>query len=191
MLIIYAHPNKDGHCGYILEQVKKNLGEQKTDFSVLDLYEVNFNPVLQPGEHYTSGHKKIAEDTKKMQEIIKKEDKMIIIYPTWWNGTPAILKGFFDRVLVGGFAYRFVNGIPRGLLKGKRASVITTTGGPVFYEKFLEGDRSLKVVVKNTLAFCGIKAKGYMIGSANKQDVTEKSKRVIEKKVRKAVKWIN
>ena len=185
MLIIYAHPNKKGHCGYILQQVKKDLDARKIDYTVLDLYKMKYNPVLQPEEHYTSGNKKVTEDTSKIQKMLKSNDKFIFIYPTWWNGTPAILRGFFDRVLVNGFAFRYVNSMPRGLLQGKKASVITTTGGPVIIEKTLLGNRSLKVIVKDILGFCGISAKGYMVGSAN--HFTEKNKRVIEDKVNKVV----
>jgi FMN-dependent NADH-azoreductase len=71
------------------------------------------------------------------------------------------------------------------LLKGKKAAVITSTGGAVFVEKIWLGNRSLKVVVKDILGFCGIKAKGYMIGSANR--FTEKNKRVIEGKVKRVI----
>ncbi len=188
MLIIYAHPNKDGHCGYVLEEVKTRLDEKGEDYQVLDLYEMKYNPVMKPEEHYTSGHREIAQDTKKIQDLITKNDRILLIYPTWWNGTPAVLKGFFDRVLVSGFGFKYKGAIPHGLLKGKKAAVITTTGGPVWAEYLLLGNRSLKVVVKDTLGFCGIKAKGFMIGSAKR--FTEKQKRKIEKKVVKILSYI-
>lgn len=184
MIIIYAHPNKEGHCGYVLQKVLETCDEKKVPYTVIDLYERGYDPVMKPGEHYTSGHRDIAEDTAELQKILKENDRFCVIYPTWWNGTPAILKGFFDRTLTSHFAFRYVNGIPRGLLTG-RAVVITTTGGHTFLEWLFLGSRSLKVVVRDTLRFCGIKAKGYMIGSATQ--FTEAQKRKIERLVPRAL----
>ena len=188
MLIIYAHPNKDGHCGYVLQQVQQELDNKKIDYQVLDLYQENYNPVLKPEEHYTSGHKLIADDTTKYQKLLSANDKFIFIYPTWWNGAPAILKGFFDRTLTSGFAYRYINGLPRGLLKG-RALVFTTTGGAEILEKIILGSRSLKAVTTDTLRFCGIKAKGILIGRAMR--LTDEMKKKIERKVASSLNYLS
>lgn len=187
MLIIYAHPNKDGHCGYLLEKVIENLEKEKIYFSILDLYQENYNPVMQPSEHYTSGHYELAPETLKYQELIKNENKFIIIYPTWWNNMPAILKGFFDRTMTSRYAYQYINSIPRGLLGGK-ALVLTTTGGPALIEKFFLGNRSIKSVTKDVLRFCGIKSKGIVIGRARKLD--EKKKIKIAKIVKKNIRYL-
>ncbi len=188
MLIIYAHPNHDGHCGHVLTEIKKELALKEIEYEVLDLYKLNYDPVLKQEEHYTSGNYHLAKETLKFQTLIKKERQFIIIYPTWWNGTPAILKGFFDRTLTNKFAFRYnIFKFPKGLLKGKVA-VITTTGGPALAEKLILGNRSLKVVVGETLKFCGLKAKGFMVDKANK--FTAKSKKKIEKKVKLALKYL-
>lgn len=187
MLIIYAHPNKDGHCGYILNQVIKELNAKNITYSILDLYQENYNPVMQPSEHYTSGNYEISIETKKFQELIKNESKFIFIYPTWWNSAPAILKGFFDRTFTNHFAFLYDGMIPHGLLDGK-ALVFTTTGGPAIIEKLFLGKRSLKLVTFDVLRFCGIKSKGVIIGSSNK--FTPKQKIKIERLVKKNIKFI-
>lgn len=188
MVIIYAHPNHEGHCGYILKTIKEKLAKKGIEPKIMDLYKDDFDPVMKLEEHYTSNHKVVSKSNLKIQEIIKNETQFIIIYPTWWNGTPAILKGFFDRVLTGKFAFKYKNRIPKGLLKGKVA-VFTTTGGPAIVEKLISKSRSMKVVTKDTLNFCGLKTKGYTIYSANK--LNNKRKRIIEKKVKKALKYLN
>ncbi len=187
MLIIYAHPNHDGHCGYILKQIKKELSLKEVEYRVLDLYEEKYDPILKQKEHYTSGNFHLAKETLKYQELIKNERRFIIIYPTWWDRTPAILKGFFDRILTNKFAFSFnVFGIPKGHLKG-RVSVITTTGGRIFIEKFIRRNCSLRVVTKEILGFCGLKTKGFKLGNANK--LKEKNKKKIHKIVAKAIKY--
>lgn len=54
----------------------------------------------------------------------------MFIYPVWWYGRPALLKGWIDRVLPPGFAYRYERSGVNGLLAGKRAVVLQTTGAP-------------------------------------------------------------
>jgi len=166
MLIIYAHPNKLGHSGKILQEVISFLNKKNQEYKILDLYEMNYNPILSQAEHYTSGNKNVSDENKKIQELIKNNNQFIFIYPTWWNNMPAILKGFIDRVFVSGFAFRYEGKFPKKLLTGK-ALVFSTTGGPRIFSKFIVGDRALKVLKNDVLGFCGIKAKGYSIDGAN------------------------
>jgi NAD(P)H dehydrogenase (quinone) len=184
ILIIYAHPNKDGFCGEILKNVIKNV----KNCEILDLYAMNYNPILQNEEHFTSGHYEVSKENKKIQEKIKNCDKFIFIYPTWWQNMPAILKGFIDRIFTPKFAYKYEGNFPKGLLSGK-ALVFTTTGAPKIYSLLFKCNRSLKVLTKDTLSFCGIKSKGYVIGSANHID--EKRKEELSKLVKKSLKYLD
>jgi len=188
MLIIYAHPNKDGHSGAILKEVERILGERKIEYEMMDLYTMNYDPVLYMNEHYTSGGRKVSQENKEIQKRIKREDKFIFIYPTWWNNMPAILKGFFDKVFVNGFAFKYINSIPRGLLKGK-AVIFSTTGAPRLWAWLLARDRALKLITKDVLRFCGVKGKGYSIGRANK--FNERQERKVKKMVNKGLKHLN
>jgi NAD(P)H dehydrogenase (quinone) len=187
MLIFYAHPNKDGHCGEILRKVQEGLAEKMIDYELIDLYAINYDPVLKPEEHYTSGHRDISPENQKMQEKIKKESRFIFIYPTWWNSAPAILKGFIDRVFTSGFAFRYEKNFPKALLSG-RAVVFTSTGGPRIVSKFYFRDGSVKFLTRDVLGFCGIKAKGFVIDRATK--LTDKQKERINKKIGIALKYL-
>jgi putative NADPH-quinone reductase len=71
-LVIYAHPNKKGFCGEIFFANRFELENQEVDFEVLDLYEINYDPVLKDSEHYTSGGYEISQKNKEIQEKIKK-----------------------------------------------------------------------------------------------------------------------
>lgn len=183
MLIIYTHPNRDGHCGEILQQLESYLGQKNIDYEILDLYDMSFNPVLGPGEHYTSGNKNINDDVAIFQEKIKKHHNLVFIYPTWWNNVPSMLKGFSDRVFYPGFAFRYKNNIPIGLLKDKRAVVFTTTGAPKMVYRFFFGSRSVKVFVRDTLRFCGIKSRAFSVGGARRlNDHQKKNIRIMVNK---------
>ncbi|MFH1610686.1 MAG: NAD(P)H-dependent oxidoreductase [Patescibacteria group bacterium] len=188
MLIIYSHPNKKGHSGEYLKQLEEKLKEKEIKYDILDLYQIKFDPVLYPNEHYVSGNKNISEKTKEIQKRIKKENKFIFIYPTWWNNMPAILKGFFDKVFVGNFAFEYINHRPIGLLKGK-AVIFSSSGAPRIWAKFIAKDRALKSVTKDILKFCNLKAKAYLVGWAN--ELNEKQKKKISKVVKKGLKYLN
>jgi len=185
MLIIYAHPNKKGHCGYMLEQIEKELTERKLSYALLDLYAMKYDPVMHNNEHYTSGGYDKSETTLSIQKKIEKSKHLIFIYPTWWNGPPAILKGFFDKILTGRWAYKYVNGRPVGLLKGKKATVLTTTASPRFLGWLYLMDISLRQVTFYTLRFCGIKTKSYAVGGC--RALNDKQKKKIRKKVLTAI----
>ena len=76
-----------------------------------------------------------------------------------WGGIPAVLKGFFDRILLPGFAFQYRKGkaFPDKLLKGRSAHLLVTMDTPPWYYKWVYRMPGLHQIRKNTLAFCGIK----------------------------------
>lgn len=186
-LIIYAHPKTKGYNSYILSNTIKLLKDKKEDYEILDLYKENFNSNLQEKEHYTSGNRYVSLYIKKIQRKIKISNKLIFIYPVWWGGVPAILKGFFDRVFTPGFSHKFITKTNyKKLLKNKKASVICTTGAPKLAYSFGFANRGVKSIKKDILGFCGIKSKIYLIGNCTNQ-ITEKKKKEINKIIKKSI----
>ncbi|MCF7866303.1 NAD(P)H-dependent oxidoreductase [Candidatus Woesearchaeota archaeon] len=193
ILIIFAHPTNKGHNNLIFNEIKEKVSNKKISFEVIDLYKDKFDPVLHKNELYTQGEKDISKNVEKYQDLIDKHDKLIFIFPIWWNSPPAILKGFFDKVLTSRFAfiYKKVTGglnMPVGLLKGKKAAIFYTTGSPKFFYNSLLGARGRKVVCNDTLGFCGIKTKGFHLDNANKID--DKTNIRVSKLVNKGLDWL-
>lgn len=166
-LIFYAHPDTQGHCSTILARTEKVLAQKGIEYEKFDLYKTGYDPVLHENEHFTAGNRDISPGNVSIQEKISASEKMIFIYPLWWATMPAVLKGFFDKVLTPRFAYRYEGMIPRKLLKEKRALVFITSGSPLWY-LWLTGNRPKKLIKKDILGFCGIKAKIVQIGSCRK-----------------------
>ncbi|NTV23895.1 MAG: NAD(P)H-dependent oxidoreductase [Nanoarchaeota archaeon] len=165
ILIIYAHPG-EGHCSFILEETKACLSRDKENFEVLDLYKMGFDPVLPRKEHNTSGKGIPDMHIAKVQEKIKKAKTMIFIYPVWWGTMPAIMKGFFDRVFTSGFAFKYTNKMPQGLLKDKRAIVLATSGAPAILNNIGFANKALQGIKSDILEWCGIRTKLFVFGSA-------------------------
>jgi NAD(P)H dehydrogenase (quinone) len=157
ILIIYAHSNKKSLNHAILENVVKGLKEVNQKFEVIDLYAEKFDPVLVIDEKHR--RRDLINDpyTEKYREKIVQADRLIFIYPIWWYGVPAILKGFFDRVFVSGFAFQYDGKLPKGLLKNKRAWVIYTIDSPSFFIRWFRKNAEWTVVRDAILKFCGIK----------------------------------
>lgn len=129
-LIVYAHPNPDSFNHAIMETVVHTLKNKGHEVTVRDLYEIDFQPVLKRQDTAAMKAGQTPEDIKTEQEFIAQADAITFIYPIWWTGLPAILKGYVDRVFSYGFAYAYgEQGIDK-LLKGKKGLIINTYGSP-------------------------------------------------------------
>ncbi|MCB9362913.1 NAD(P)H-dependent oxidoreductase [Candidatus Woesearchaeota archaeon] len=188
-LVIYAHPGLDGHNSFMLATIRAELDAKKVDYEVIDLYYDNFNPVLSKEEHFSNKHAELPKDVKKYQKRISEARKLIFVYPVWWSGVPAILKGFFDRVFTAGYAFKYDKGRPIQLLTGKKAAVFATSGAPRMMLKIFMGDRAVKTVVHDTLGFCGIKANGFVMGDAYPANL-ERNKPEMKKLVHRGISWL-
>lgn len=188
ILIIYAHPNHTGHHGYFLDQFKEKLAAQQADYEIIDLYALNYNPVLLDSELYSAGHRTISLQNLDFQKKIKEADRLVFIYPTWWQNMPAMLKGFIDRVFTGGFGFRYENGLPVKLLKGKKAAIFTASGGPALFTKFIIRNQAVRVLGRDVLSFSGIDYRAFCLASAHQLDNNSKAK--IDNLATKAVKYI-
>ncbi|MCM3698648.1 NAD(P)H-dependent oxidoreductase [Paenibacillus macerans] len=122
--IVYAHPRKESFNHAILETSVQTLRQKGHEVIVRDLYAMEFQPVISSSEILGG----VGEDVEQEQEYLKWADVITFIYPIWWTGLPAIVKGYIERVFTYGFAYRYVNGEQNGLLKGKKAIIINTQG---------------------------------------------------------------
>jgi len=184
-LIIYANPKDKGHCFTVFDEVKKFLASKKIEFDVLDLYAMNFNPVLSKENINAEGHIVPDEEVKSIQEKIKNSNDLIFIYPDWWAGMPAMLKGFFDRVFTDGFALEFKGMVPKGLLIDMKATVFVTAGGPNIAHFFM-GNHVKKIIKKDILGFSGIKTKVVLIGSCMKfiPDSVPRIKDIVKKNLK-------
>lgn len=183
-LIIYAHPNTPGHNPQILEEVKRQLASEHKTYEVLDLYHMQYDPILREEE---LRDRAISKETQEIQEKIRHAKHLIIIYPIWWGTMPAILKGFMDKVMSAGFAFKYVNRRPQGLLKGKTAAVFITSGSPKIFQ-YLLGHRYSRSIKTDILGFCGIKTKVFHIDNAVK--LTDKQEEKIRKEVKKGLQWL-
>ncbi|EOH94596.1 hypothetical protein UAW_02350 [Enterococcus haemoperoxidus ATCC BAA-382] len=155
ILILYAYPNTTGYTHSIMNHVQQGA-EQKNTVKIIDLYKENFDPVLVFNETKKRRNMQFDEETAVYREQILWADHIIFIFPIWWGGMPAILKGFIDKVFSKGFAYTYKGNLPVGLLKNKSAWIITTEDAPKWYKTLFQQDYGT-VLKKQVLKMSGIK----------------------------------
>jgi putative NADPH-quinone reductase len=158
--IILAHPNPGSFNHAIAGAAADELRRAGHEVTLRDLCREQFPPVLTAAElkadaalePVVAGH--CAE--------IARADGIIIVHPNWWGMPPAILKGWIDRVLRMGIAYRFVandqgEGVPVGLLQAGAALVFNTANTPEDREQAAFGDPLEALWKKCIFDLCGVK----------------------------------
>lgn len=157
-LIIYAHPNESSLNNHLLKNVIHGLQKEQQEIEIRDLYKIQFNPVLSFADMEGQRMGKVDAAVQREQEYISWADHLVFIYPIWWTGMPAIMKGYIDRVFSYGFAYRYDQGVQKGLLTGKMATIINTQGKSKAEYESIGMDKALSLTSdKGVFAYCGLK----------------------------------
>ena len=152
ILLILGHPNQTSFCNAILEQYAN--GADKAEIEILRLGQLYFNPISQG---YTVPMP-LEPDLELAQQHIAWADHLVFVYPTWWGDMPALLKGFLDRVLMPGFAFKYKKDSIwwDRLLQGKTARIITTMDGTSWWHYLMHFAPGINALKRATLHFCGI-----------------------------------
>jgi putative NADPH-quinone reductase len=157
--IILAHPRKGSFNHAIAETVVDSLEGSGHEVTFHDLYAEKFDPVL-PDQEIPRGVPLPPALERYCQEI-SAADGLVFVHPNWWGQPPAILKGWIDRVMRPGVAYRFGEtdsgeGIPAGLLMARAALVFNTSNTPEQRERDIFGDPLDGLWRICICSFCGV-----------------------------------
>ncbi len=141
-LVVLAHPLPDSLNGGIARLAMSELEAAGHEVQFLDLYRDGFDPRLSPEEravHYDGEAARAAAPAD--AALLEAADALVLVFPTWWFGLPAILKGWIDRTFAPGVAYdhaETAGGPIRPRLDRLRHFVVLTTlGSPWWIDTFL------------------------------------------------------
>lgn len=129
-LVIYTHPNPKSFCKAVREAIVEELRKAGREVGIRDLYAQKFDPLLKEADFDALQKGAGLPDVKAEQDAIRAADMLVFVFPLWWVGMPAMLKGYIDRVFSEGFAYKITENDIMGLLKNKKVLLVTTTGAP-------------------------------------------------------------
>lgn len=176
VLIVYAHHEPSSFTSALKNLAAEVMNRAGHKVVISDLYAQGFNPLAQKwdfittsGQHfnYMLEQKHAAKldwafspDIVAEIQKVKEADLLLVVTPIWWFSVPAILKGWFDRVLAMGVTWDGGKIYENGLMRGKQAMFIAAAGGPADY--YQESGRHLATPLQilhpinhGTLAFCG------------------------------------
>ncbi|WP_299050821.1 NAD(P)H-dependent oxidoreductase [uncultured Nocardioides sp.] len=155
ILVVDGHPGRDSLCASLAHRYADAARAAGADVTLLPLRDLAFDPDLHTGRR---GEQRLEPDLVRAQHALVDADHVVVVAPVWWGSVPALLKGFLDRTLESGWAYRYRdNGLPQGLLAGRTARVVVTTDSPGWWLRLLMGDSTVRQLVRSTLRFCGFR----------------------------------
>lgn len=176
-LVVVAHPITDSLCQTLARTAISTLIAKGHEVVVEDIYASDFLPNLTYKERlsYYNASFDHEVETDKLETLVSAE-ALILIFPTWWFGFPAILKGWFDRVWVPGIAYDHASdlgAIKPKLINLKYTLAITSLGSPWWVERFIMWQPVKRILKIAILSTCAPKSKFQMLSMYKAEKLTQ------------------
>ena len=155
-LVILGHPNTESFCGALFRAYIDGAKTNGSEVREIKIGELKFDPVLWKGYNEIQ---ELEADLVESQELIQWADHIVFVYPTWWGAMPSIMKGFFDRTFLPGFAFKYRDNSQfwDKLLTGRSAHLLVTMDTPSWYYRWIYNRPGHNEMKKTILGFCGIK----------------------------------
>lgn len=121
----------------------------------IDLTRLSFDPVLRTGFRE---QQPLEPDLLHAKRSIEQATHLVWVFPTYWASPPAVVRGFFDRLFLPGWAFRYEGGnpLPKGLLSRRSARVIVTMDSPAFWYTMINFRPIHRSFGGASLKFCGL-----------------------------------
>jgi putative NADPH-quinone reductase len=186
VLVVYAHPDPCSFVAAVRDIVVETLTRNGHRVDLVDLAADGFDARLSEDEWL--GQKSgaaLPPEIGDYADRLKAAEALVFVYPTWWSGPPALLKGWLERVFVTGVAYD-VSGPStrlRGRLQGiRRVSVVTTHGSPRAVNT-LQGPTGRRLFLRQVRALCGLRVRTSWVALYNVDSSDEPSRTAFLKRV--------
>ena len=156
-VVVFAHPVAESYCAALRDAAVSALRGARHEVRIVDLYAEGFDPVLSRQErldYHTEGVNEV--NVRAHIELLRWAEALVFVYPTWWYGLPAILKGWLDRVWVPGVTFTLpAGGKPiRGLMDNIVRLVGISTSGSSRLWLALVGNPGRHTITRGVRALC-------------------------------------
>ncbi|MDP2274960.1 MAG: NAD(P)H-dependent oxidoreductase [Archangium sp.] len=153
MTLLTAHPVEDSFNTSLAAAWKQGAERAGATVRHFDVNTLRFDPVLR---HAYRGEMADEPDLAEVRASVAASSHVTFVFPTWWVGLPAVMKGLVDRLLLPGWAFKFEGkALPTGLMAGKSARYLTTMDSPSLWYRLAHHDSLAGSFGRGTLAFCG------------------------------------
>ena len=158
-LVVVAHPTADSYCQALAARAEAGLRAGGHEVVVLDLYAAGFVAAMSAAERKAyHGETPISDPlVAEHAALVQRAEMLVFVYPTWWSGLPAILKGWLERVMVPGVGFVLderTNKVRPGLGQMRRLVGISTYGSPRSYVRLIN-DNGRRIISRALRLSCG------------------------------------
>jgi len=165
LLVVYCHPDPESFNAAVRDRVVEAARGAGHEVDLLDLYAEGFEPTMSCEER--RGYHEIGPNRAPVEDHIARlmaAEGLIFVYPTWWYGQPAMLKGWLDRVFVPGVAFAMPKPdapIRGGLDHIRLVGAVTTLGCPRWFWSFVVGAPGRRVLLRGVRAICAARCRTF------------------------------
>lgn len=166
--VVIAHPCADSFTAALGARAAAGLRAAGHTVDVLDLYALGFRTAMSAAEHAAyHGDEPILDPLVRAHaDLVRRVDALVFVYPTWWSGLPAILKGWLERVMVPGVGFVFddrTGAVRPGLTNIRRIVGISTYGSPRRYVRLIN-DNGRRTLTRALRISCGLRTRTRWLG---------------------------
>jgi putative NADPH-quinone reductase len=167
-LIVVAHPSAESYCHALAARAEVGLLAAGHEVVVLDLYAQGVRVAMTAEERaaYHGDSPVLDPLVAEHAALVQRAEAMVFVYPTWWSGLPAILKGWLERVMVPGVGFVLderTNKVRPGLGQMRRLVGISTYGSPRSYVR-LVNDNGRRIITRALRMSCGTRVRTSWLG---------------------------
>lgn len=160
-LVVIAHPCDDSFCHAAANRAVAGLRAGGHDVDIIDLYADAFRAAMSVEERiaYETDQPILDPQVGTYVTLLKRAEILVFVYPTWWSGLPAILKGWFERVMVPGVGFAFdesTGKVRPALTHVRRLIGISTYGSPRLAVR-LVNDNGRRTITRALRMSCGLR----------------------------------
>ncbi len=156
IIVLLGHPNQESFSSALTNAYIEGAKSAGASVRIHDISKMDFDPNLKLGYQAIQD---LEPDLKRFQEDLVWAEHFVLGFPMWWGGMPAMVQGLFDRALLPGFAFKFVEGemLQKKLLTGRSARALITMDTPSWWYRFVLGRPLTLRLRRQILKFCGFK----------------------------------
>jgi putative NADPH-quinone reductase len=180
-LVVYCHPLEQSFNAAVRDRVLKGLAAAGHEARLIDLYAERFDPVLSAEgrtRYHTPGRNE--EDVAEHLAALRWCEALVFVYPTWWYGPPAMLKGWLDRVWVPHATFEMpepMKPIGKVLTNIRLIAAVSTLGSPWWWWKVGMGEPGRRMLLRGLSVICAPGCRTLWL-SLHRMDSASESKRL-------------
>jgi NAD(P)H dehydrogenase (quinone) len=185
-LVVHAHPDPDSFSAAVVGAIEQGLRNGGHESRIVDLYGEGFTTAMTNAERlaYHEDEPIVDDQVRAYAAHVRWADALIFVYPTWWAGMPAVMKGWLERVLVPGVAFRLdEHGKVRpGLRHARRLVGVSTYGSRRLYVALMN-DGGRRTINRTLRLSCGWRTRTTWLGLYDMDHSTAEERRAFLAKV--------